>query len=209
MSSLVLPCNQNVNLNYEKTKYFQELVVNDEKNSQWINELVSRMQINFDFNIFNIFSTEIEKIKKEKKSVKNLLKKFDKEFSSKYKRAPTVEEKEFLRPVYTFYNLLKEVLSLKEEALDKCSAANAYSFEYEDIEEIKSKLNEMIKKQIRVKQRLNDYKEDLLQDIKRDIVCKEFIEDIYDDFEIYCHNQMIIKNLENDIQKMLKERHNF
>lgn len=83
---------------------------------QKLNESLSKLNLNIN-NIgkISLSGLSAKQLETEKKNVKHELKRYDAAFSDIFKRMPTREEKEAMRPLYIYYKRLKQYLTKAEK----------------------------------------------------------------------------------------------
>jgi len=63
----------------------------------------------------HLVTYKLDDLQNEKKKVKNELKVYDQDFLTKFKRAPTRQEKEPMRNLYMYYKRLKQYIDKREK----------------------------------------------------------------------------------------------
>lgn len=80
-----------------------------------LNYVMKKLNINQSkLNIKYLNTLGLDEIEKEKSKVKKELQEIDKEFTKLFKREPAKNEKEVLRPLYVYYNDLKQIITNKK-----------------------------------------------------------------------------------------------
>lgn len=88
---------------------------------QKLNESLNRLNLNIhNINKVSLSGLSTKQLESEKKSVKQELKRYDAAFMDLFKRMPSREEKEPMRPLYIYYKRVKQCLD-KVESEDKNS----------------------------------------------------------------------------------------
>lgn len=111
--------NNNSNIEEEKSNTKKEVTIEN-----WASEIKDNLKnIMSKLNLNNskttvkyLISLSLDEIEVEKSKIKKELQDIDKEFEKLFKRPPSKPEKEVLRPLYVYYNDIKNIISKKRKA---------------------------------------------------------------------------------------------